>query len=287
MPRAPSARAARARARPRRVSADCEPARSTANSFSSTSSATSPTTSTSRLPAAYRQSTTSKRSLDRHPADRSADGAPGGRAAMLGSDHAEVGRLDAQRRVVRDHRCGCTLRLAERGADDAVVGNGRIEAMLDEAVLLDSVDLDLQRGRPDGHRLCERAPVAHAQLLDAAQRGARGTADVVGAVLQPVQLLDHSQRHHDVDVVKGCETVGIGDQHGRVEHDPRPHRVGDRLSGVDVDAWAGPPVQPLVDAAVGQGQEIGHRHSLSWLSSCRRLVVVCRGRARLVRASLV
>ena len=57
-----------------------------------------------------------------------------------------------------------------------------------------------------------------------AQRGARGAADVVGTRLQAVELLDDDQRDHDVDAVERGDARRVGDQDGRVEHDPRSQR---------------------------------------------------------------
>ena len=74
---------------------------------------------------------------------------------MGGGGNAEMGRLDAQRGVVRQHDRGALGRLAERHADDAVVGNPHIEPVLDQQVLLDAVDLDLQRALADRNGLGE------------------------------------------------------------------------------------------------------------------------------------
>ena len=97
---------------------------------------------------------------------------------------------------------GPEVGLAEGGADDPVVRARRVEAVLDEEVLLDAVDLDLQRARAVAgrHRRGQRAAVADPELLERAQRGAGGAADVVRAGLQPVELLDDRERHDHVDV---------------------------------------------------------------------------------------
>jgi hypothetical protein len=81
---------------------------------------------------------------------------------------------------------------------------------------------------PDGHRLGERSAVPHAQLLDAAQRGAGRPPDVVEAGLQAVELLDDDQRDDDVDLVEGGDARRIRDQDRGVEHDPGAES-GDRL----------------------------------------------------------
>ena len=141
---------------------------------------------------------------------------------MLGGDHAEVGGLDPQGGVVRQHRRRAPLGLTERGADDPVVRVRRVEPMLDEAVLLDAVDLDLQRARSDRHRLGERAAVADAQVLDRPQRGTCRPADVVEPVLEAVELLDHGEWHDEVDIGERADARGIGDQHGRVEDGSPP-----------------------------------------------------------------
>ena len=111
-------------------------------------------------------------------------------------------------------------------------GARRIEAVLDEAVLLHAVDLDLQRARSDRHRLGERATVADPQLLDRPQRRTRRTADVVETVLEPVELLDDRQRDDEVDVGERTDATRIGDQHRGVEDGspPEADRGLDRLA---------------------------------------------------------
>ena len=165
---------------------------------------------------------------------------------------AEVGGLDAQRGVVRHHAGRRVHRLAERGADDAVVGHVGVEPVLDEQVLLHAVDLDLQRalrGRvADGERCGQRAAGAHAVLLDGAQRGACRAADVVGAGLQAVELLDHRERDDDVAAGEAVEATGIADEHRRVEHHSRTHTSLQRI--VNRHGWArdrSTPLQSWVD----------------------------------------
>ena len=117
--------------------------------------------------------------------------------------------------------------LAEGGADDPVVGHRRVEAVLDEQVLLHAVDLDLQRaGRravADRHRLGERAAgvTRSSSIVRSAVRA--GAADVVEPALQAVELLDDGQRDDDVDADEAGDARRVGDQHRGVEHDPSSH----------------------------------------------------------------
>ena len=94
---------------------------------------------------------------------------------MFGGVDAQVGGLDAQSSVVADHRGRTEVGLPDRGADDPVVGHGGVEAVLDQQVLADVVDLDLERrgAVAGGYRLGERTAVGDAQLLERAQRSAR------------------------------------------------------------------------------------------------------------------
>ena len=183
--------------------------------------------------------------LDRRPA-----GGLGGHVTasrhVLGGGEAEVSRLDAQRGVVGQHRRRAAPRLTERRPDDAVVRARRVEPVLDEEVLADAVELDLQTARADGDRLGERAPVAHTQLLDRAQRRAGRATDVVGSGLQAVELLDDDQRDHDVDAVERGHAGRIGDEDRGVEHDPRPDR----------------PLLAVVRRRHSRREQIGQRHSL-------------------------
>ena len=140
-----------------------------------------------------------------------------------------MGGLDAQRRVVRHHASRRVLRLTERGADDAIVGHGGVEPVLDEQMLLHAVDLDLQRavgGRvADGDRCRQRAAGADAQFFDRAQCGACRTTDVVGSRLQAVELFDDGERDHDVEPGECIEARWIADQHRSVEHNSCAHRL--------------------------------------------------------------
>jgi hypothetical protein len=141
---------------------------------------------------------------------------------VLGGIDAEVGGLDAQRGVVADHRRRSEVGLADRGADDPVVGHGGVEPVLDEQVLADVVDLDLQRGGAvaGGDGLGERAAVGDPQLLERAQRGAGRPADVVGPALEAVEFLDDRERNDDVGVGELEDAGRIGDQHGGVDDEP-------------------------------------------------------------------
>ena len=101
----------------------------------------------------------------------------------------------------------------------------------------------------DGDRLGQRAAVADPQLLDRAQRGAGGAADVVGSCLQAVELLDDDQRDHDVDAVERGHAGRVGDEDGRVEHDPRPDR---------------PLLAVVRRRCHSRREQIGQRHSLGF-----------------------
>jgi histidine triad (HIT) family protein len=212
--------------------------------------------------------------LDRRPTNRRVRGLPR-RATVLGGGHTEVGGLDAQRRVVRHHRGRAHFGLPEGGADDAVVGDRRVESVFDEAMLLHAVDLDAQAARPDGDGFGERPAVAHTEILDLAQGRPGRAADIVESVLQAVELFDHRQRHDEVDILERRDAVGVGDQHRRVEHDAnsgRGRRSPNPCSLVRFQArsW----IDFGVDARgyAGRGQEIGHQGSLSIL---RSLILGC------------
>ena len=197
-----------------RTSADCEPERRTANSFS--------------LGCCRRVDDRIERDgaggvqavdllecgVDGGPADRG-NGVVGAGRGVFGGVDAEVSGLDPQRGVVADHRGRAEVGLADRRADDPVVRDRRVEPVLDEQVLADVVDLDLQRGGAGAgrDRLGERAAVGHTQFLECAQRRAGGSSDVVGAALEAVEFLDHRQRDDDVDVAE-------------VEHAARDRRSG-------------------------------------------------------------
>jgi hypothetical protein len=163
------------------------------------------------------------RRLEGGPADL-APLAVGSGEAVLGSVDAEMGGLDAQGGVVADHRGRTELRLADGGTDDAVVGDGRIETVLDEQVLADVVDLDLQRGGAvaGGHRRREGSAVGDPELLQRSQGGAGGAPDVVGAALEAVELLDHRQRHDHVGVDELEHAGRVGDQHRGVDDEASP-----------------------------------------------------------------
>ena len=161
--------------------------------------------------------------LDRRPADGGGVGAVPRRAPVLGRVDAEVGRLDAQRGVVRHHRRRAVLGLAERGADDPVVRARRVEAVLDQAVLLDVVDLDPQgcsfRRRPV-RRANRRDERAGPRSCGARCRAARPTSS--GRFLSPSSSSITVSGTTRSDVLEGADAVGIGDEHRRVEHHPHP-----------------------------------------------------------------
>ena len=200
----------------RRVSADCEPARSTANSFSL------------RVDVALdhsrrrqrRRRTGSRRPRtwsERRPPDRPIGAAALGRVVLGGVD-AEVGGLDAQRGVVRQHRRRRDRGLAEGGADDAVVGHRRIEPVLDQQVLLDAVDLDLHRAVADRRPARPASPPCWTRSLRShrsAVRAARPTSS--GRVLRLSSSSITVSGITSVAPPNDGEAVRIGDQHRRVE----------------------------------------------------------------------
>ena len=123
-------------------------------------------------------------------------------------------------------------------------------------MLLDAVDLDLQRALALGDRFGERAAVADPVLLDGPERRAGGAADVVRPGFQRVELFDHGERHDERSGTERVETVRIGDENGRVDDDSgrglrRRFRVTSfALGGCDC---------PLA----GVRLQVGHRH-LVW-----------------------
>ena len=171
------------------------------------------------------------------------------RRLMLGGVDAEVRGLDAERGVVRQHQRRTVRSLPERGADDPVVGAGGVESVLVQEVLLDAVDLDLHRARPDRDGVGERAAVLDAQLLDRAQRGARRPTDVVAARLQTVEFLDDGEGDDQGDIADRLGHRRIGDQHRRVDDDPGdgPPRTVGALRRRQV---------PRLDV----GEQVGHVH---------------------------
>ena len=176
----------------------------------------------------------------------------------------EVGGLDAQRGVVADHRGRAEVGLADRGADDAVVGHRRVEAVLDEQVASDVVDLDLQGAvpLPVGHGRGERTAVPDAQFLERAQRGASGAADVVGPGLETVELLDDRERHDHVGVLELEDARRVGDQHRRVEHEPRALLGDRRRCGTPFQCHgAGRTRCEVVGRLASRRKKVGQRHS--------------------------
>ena len=133
-----------------RASADCEPQRRTTNSFSCRARGAVDVVDGDRAVAVQRVDQAVPGGilghLHRRPARRAGDLAATDRV-VLERLHAHVRGLDPQGGVVGHHARRGLRGLAERGADDPVVRHRRVEAVLDEQVLLDAVDLDPQRGR--------------------------------------------------------------------------------------------------------------------------------------------
>lgn len=99
---------------------------------------------------------------------------------------AEVRRLETQRRVVRHHARGSRESLTECRTDDAIVGFGRIETVLDEKMALNSVDLDVDRGTlAHGGRRSQRTPCLQANFLELPQGRSGSATHVVGTTLSP------------------------------------------------------------------------------------------------------
>jgi hypothetical protein len=138
---------------------------------------------------------------------------------MLGGIDTEMCGLDTQRGVVADHRGRTEVGLADGGADDAVVGHRWVEAVFDEKVLANVVDLDLQRGGAvaGGNRFGERAAMRHAEFLEGAQCRPGCSTDIIGTTLEPVEFLHDGQRYHDVGVEELEHAGRIGNQHGGVD----------------------------------------------------------------------
>ena len=126
------------------------------------------------------------RGVDRGPADRRPEMVRPCEP-MLGRAHSEVGGLDAQRGVVADHGGRAEVGLADRRADDAVVGHRRIEAVLDEEVATDVVDLDLDGAVPlpveTGWASEPPCLTRSSSIVRSAVRAARPTSS--GRVLSP------------------------------------------------------------------------------------------------------
>ena len=99
----------------------------------------------------------------------------------------EVGGLDPQRRIVADHGGRAEVGLADGHADDAVVRHRGVEAVLDEQVPADVVDLDLEGSRAVAgrYRGGERPPwrTRSSSRVRSAVRTARPTSS--GRVLSP------------------------------------------------------------------------------------------------------
>ncbi len=100
-----------------------------------------------------------------------------------------------------------------------------------------------------GHGMRQRAAVLDPEFLERPQRGAGGATDVVGAGLEPVELLDDRERHDHVDVLELEHARGIGDQHRGVEHESRS--LPDALDRAAPISCASEPVELAVRSAVG------------------------------------
>ena len=254
-PRAPRARAGRTRRRPRRASADCEPDRSTANSFSRERRRGC------RCDGVGGERAGGVEAVDHLVArSRSWSSRPAGRRSVrrgaAGARPRSTPRWAALMRSAASFDTivvGPMLGLAERGADDAVVGHGRVEAVLDEEVLLDAVDLDLQGAVPlpigdRRRRASRRGWTRSSSIVRSAVRAARPTSS--GRVLSPSSsstTVSGTTTSTSSNVVNARR---IGDQHRRVEHESRP------LSGGPIGCRSRPcrasePVGLAVRSAVG------------------------------------
>lgn len=148
---------------------------------------------------------------------------------VLSRHQADLGGLDAQRSIVGDEGdpAPVVVDLAERSGQDAVVGLGRVEAVGGHLVEVQSVRLDLERaptGQVDGR--ADVAPVGDPQHLDAADHRASRAPHVIRAGLQRVELLDDDERDDGGFAREREHRLGIGDEHGGVEH--HPVRAGHR-----------------------------------------------------------
>ena len=208
----------------RRASADCEPERSTANPFS-----VSPRRLVDRRRRRCRPPRTARRSsrgvgLERRPSRRS---------------RVAADRPTGWCSAASTPRCAALMRSAA-SLDTIVVGAicawpsaapmirlsgsaGSRPCSISRCFwtpLISICSVPASSSVGDRHGCGQRPAGADPELLDRAQRGARGSTDVVGAGLQPVELLDHGQRDDDVDAAEAGEAAGIGDEHRGVEHDP-------------------------------------------------------------------
>ena len=143
-------------------------------------------------------------------------------AVLLGVEADRRG-LDAQREVLRDQ--GDVMALVGEvlgNCEDPGVVVAEPEAG-GQRLGIGVVQLDPNRAAclTDGDRLIE-PPVPHAQLVEAAERGAREEAQL-GVVPLALQLCDHDHRQHDLVLVEPPHRTGVGEQHAGVEH-VGPHR---------------------------------------------------------------
>jgi hypothetical protein len=194
---------------------------------------------------------------------------------VFGGADAEMGGLDAQGGVVADHRGRPEVGLADGGADDAIVGHGRIETVFDQQVAPDVVDLDLQRGGAvaGGDGGGQRSAVPDPQLLERAQRGAGRPTDVVGPGLEPVEFLDDGQRHDDVGVLELQHARRVGDEHRRVEHEAHALAGGGRRR-TPFQCHGADRSREIVGRLASRRKKIGQRRSLGvaigvWLLAVR------------------
>ncbi len=140
---------------------------------------------------------------------------------VLGGLEAQLGRLDAQRGVVRHDHGGPVAGLAEGRRQDAVVGLVGVEPAGRHLGGVQPVGLDAERAAVgEGHGRADVAAVVDPQVLDAPDHLPGRPAHVVGPRLVLVELLDDHQGDHRVVTGEGVDRLRIGDEHRRVEHDP-------------------------------------------------------------------
>ena len=193
----------------RRVSADCEPERSTANSFSCEVDGR-------RRPPSTSTAAGGVQAVDRSRGRSRSTDQPTGRWDVRPS-----GWAGARRR--RRPRCAALMRSAA-SLDTIVVGPSpawpSAAPMMRLSGTSTSRPCSISRcfwmplisicsvPSPTRHRFGERAAVQDAQLLDRAQRGASRPADVVGPGLQAVELLDDRERDDTSTSPNVCTQCG-------------------------------------------------------------------------------
>jgi hypothetical protein len=161
--------------------------------------------------------------------------------------------------------------LPKSRTNDSIVGDIRAEAVFQEQMLLNSVDLYMQCRSIwfciQWNGMMERATSSAAKIFDCAQRGACAPSDIVGTTLQAIKFLDNGERNHDVTLWEGMKTSRICDQNRGVEnnagarangvHRGARHRANGRLdvgtdllrNMIDVSFWH-PELCEVVDAVV-------------------------------------